>query len=100
MLLEQPVDVYINEGETAVFRCLHSGTTGVPWWIINGFQYSYNLLPARHTYRQQALLVRDVQLSDNASTYQCYFNHFDVVSTVGTLYYIIHHPGMFICTKH
>ena len=90
VLLSQPVDVTVVEGERATFRCAYNGTSGIPWWRINGFVYSFDQLPERRTYsvRDQILWVSNVQLSDNTSTHQCFFHPSGVASTIGRLYIV------------
>ena len=64
-------DIYVIQGQSAYFYCpLHSEI--FPVWTINGSP-TIGSLPARHRYSQasQTLEVRDTQLSDNGTTYQC-----------------------------
>ena len=64
-------DVHVIQGQSAYFYCpLHLKILSV--WTINGSP-TISSLPARHSYSQasQTLEVRDTQLSDNGTTYQC-----------------------------
>ncbi len=90
MLLDQPKDQLLEEGETAVFNCSYSGFSGHPWWVINGWIYSIDNLPDRISYRNQMLLIDNVMMSDNSTTYQCHFVP-STYSTVGVLY--VEEPG-------
>lgn len=88
MLIDQPQDAYVEVGETAKFNCSHTGTSHIPWWRINGYNYPIELLPPRcyyNTYNQR-LILSDVRLSDNSSTYLCFFGL--VSSSVGMVYVI------------
>lgn len=85
MILNQPQDVSVREGETAVFSCTFNGTNDIPWWIISGSAYPFDRLPFRHSYHDQMLYVSNVKLSDNSSTYQCIFQD-DTRSNIATLY--------------
>ena len=84
------MDVTVGEGERAAFRCAYNGTNEIPWWRISSFAYYFDQLPGRHIYsvRDKILWVSNVQLSDNASTYQCFFHPSGVASTIGRLYVV------------
>ena len=70
-ITDGPEDVTVNEGGTASFPCWVTGTTDLPFWYINDFIYTIQFFPPRHYYSNNTLLVLDVQLSDNGTTYQC-----------------------------
>lgn len=83
---DQPTDFNVSVGGTALFKCNYTGTPGIPWWRINGRSYSIRGLPdSRHYYHDYVLTVRDVTVSDNSSTYQCFFGS-GVFSTTGRLF--------------
>ncbi len=92
MLLDQPKDQLLEERATAVFNCSYSGFSGHPSWIINGYIYSVDDLPDRISYRNQTMFIYNVMMSDNSTTYQCYFVP-STYSTVGVLY--IQEPGTY-----
>ena len=72
VIINEPADAYVTEGDSAYFQCSYTGSSDLPVWTINGdhFIVSY---PPRHTYhsRNQVLEVFNTQLADNGSTYQC-----------------------------
>ena len=84
-----PQNVTVNEGESAMFPCLYTGTNEFPLWYINGASYAIlgtSLgLPERHRYFNQTITVRDVQLSDNGNTYRCSFLFGEITSEMATL---------------
>ena len=75
-----------------MFNCSYSGTTVLPFWFINGIFYPIDRLPSNHSYVGWRLIVRDVQLSDNNTHYQCAF--ITIRSNIGTLYVIPAKEGM------
>ena len=71
--ISQPQNLTVDVGETAVFHCDYEGTVELPFWYIGGSAYSVSGLPNRHSYRNRVLSVRDVQMMDTTTTYQCSF---------------------------
>ena len=64
-------DAHVIQGQSAYFYCpFHLEM--FPVWTINGSS-TIDSFPARNWYSQasQTLEVRDTQLSDNGTTYQC-----------------------------
>lgn len=66
-----PEDITVEEGASASFPCLITGTTSVPFWCIGGSVYSIRNLPSRHSYFNWTLTIANVEPSDNGTTYQC-----------------------------
>lgn len=85
MFSYQPEDVYVYEGETAVFNCSYTGTVQDPYWLINNSFYAHNELPLRHQYLNRRLRVLHVRPSDNSTTYQCFLLP-NTYSAIGVLY--------------
>ena len=92
MITNGPEDVTVTEGATAMFPCWIRGTNSLPFWYINGSVYMENL-PPRHYYvhSNRTLVVMDVQLSDNGTTYRC--SLVVVSSNVGVLTVDVAQPG-------
>lgn len=72
-ILWEPEDITVEEGDTAIFNCSYTGTLEVPFWYIGSDAFSLGSLPDRHMYLNEMLIVTDVRLSDNYTTYQCSF---------------------------
>ena len=60
-----------------------------PTWHINGASYAIQGetlgLPDRHRYSNQMMTVRDIQASDNGTTYSCSFLFGTIASSEATL---------------
>ena len=88
-ITQGPHSVTINEGESAIFPCLYTGTNEFPLWYINGASYAILGtclgLPERHSYFNQTITIRDVQPSDNGNTYRCSFLFGEITSKTATL---------------
>jgi hypothetical protein len=85
-IVKGPRNITVQEGSTAIFPCLITGTTDLPLWYIDGTSYNtFDILPARHMYfsSNMTLVVMDVQLSDNNTAYRC--SLFVVSSGIGVL---------------
>ena len=80
----QPHNVTVTEGNEASFACSFNGSFSVPGWKINGRTYTWNTLPAKHEFTGSQLVVSDVDVSMNGSTYQCFIGAM-YQSAVGTL---------------
>ena len=72
-IIEQPQDQVLYIGDTAIFSCFYNESYSIPYWYVNGVLYAINVLPKRHTYKNQTLIVNSVRASDNGSVYQCTF---------------------------
>ena len=84
-IIHGPENVTAYKCENATFPCWYNGTFSTPSWSINGTLYTTLNLPDRHYFstKNLSLTVVEVQLSDNATEYQCLF--FDVSSEPGVL---------------
>ena len=75
-IIQGPQNVTVNEGQSAMFPCLYTGTNNFPLWYINGALYAIlgtSLgLPERHSYFNQMITLTDVQPSDNGNTLQVF----------------------------
>ena len=73
--VHQPTDIIVKETEEANFSCTYSGAGGVVSWIINGLTVTLNMFPLNHRpwyyTNGQVLMVTNVNLQQNGSTYQC-----------------------------
>ena len=77
-IIEEPQDQVLHIGDTAIFSCFYNESYSIPYWFVDGVLYAINVLPKRHTYTHQTLIVNPVRASDNGSVYQCTF--FEVAS--------------------
>ena len=88
-ITQGPQNVTVVEGESAVFTCSYTGTFEFPTWHINGASYAIQGetlgLPERHRYSNQMMTVRDVQASDDGTTYSCSFLFGTIASSEATL---------------
>lgn len=76
----------MNSGRTIHFGCeCYEENQGFPSWIINNATYSITRLPWPYYFDTElsSLVIPQVSVSMNTSTYQCYRGDF---SSVGTLY--------------
>ena len=73
--LKQPRDVVVRENAPANFSCLISNGNPIITWIINMRTFSPGRLPNGHRLLRQdygqVLVINNVQLEQNGSTYQC-----------------------------
>lgn len=87
VITQEPQDLTVYEGESVSFSCLYYGTNEHPIWYINGLSYPIQGLwlglPERHIYFNQTMTVRDVDSSNNGTTYRCSF--YSVTSQTATL---------------
>ena len=67
------MEVHCGVNEAAVFPCQYEGSMLTPQWIINSTVYGSldSQLPLDHFYHDRTLSVRNVQLWQNKTTYQC-----------------------------
>ena len=61
----------------------------IPIWVINGFNFVWNSLPEQHNFDGEELIVQNVALSLNGSTYQCLLPEFGR-SSIGILFVSLH----------
>ena len=90
-IIEGPEDTSVIEGSAAEFPCFFVGTSNIPLWKINNTVYSIDELPSEHFYRNQTLLVTNVNLSLNLTKYQCQIAN--IKSSVAVLI-VFPGPGM------
>ena len=69
----QLTDMEVGVYETAVFPCRYEGSAATPQWIINSTTYgSLNSeLPPNHFYHNYTLSVRNINIWQNTTRYQC-----------------------------
>ena len=94
MITHGPEDVTVVEGASASFPCFITGTAGVPFWDIGGSVRTVRNLPDRHYYSNFTLTVRDVELSDSGTKYQCLIHI--VASHTAVLTVVTHTEGISI----
>ena len=94
-ILQGPMNLSVEEGQTARFPCNYSGSD-VPVWYIGGTLYVVFQLPPRHlySYSERAMIVHNVALSDNRTAYRCSLNGV-VNSATATLTVIQRSKGNF-----
>ena len=87
VILEGPMNLTVEEGRTARFPCNYSGANEIPEWYIRGALYVAFQLPPRHRYShfERAIIVHNVSISDNGTTYRCSLNYGQVNSDTATL---------------
>ena len=72
--MRKPQDTKAVVGNNAFFPCIYTGTRGVPHWLINQtITHVVSQLPLGHSYNGTGLIVHNVDVSINATTYQCCF---------------------------
>ena len=92
-LLQEPKNVTVFEGMDAFFPCYYHGTSGIPTWRIANHEFATSALPPRYFYNGSGLVVSNVDLSLNMTSYSCFFivygtegQFVDIESTTGYLY--------------
>ena len=73
MFVDEPQDVCVYEGSSALFRCTMAGAISTPFWKINGQIYSSIRLPEQHEFNGTGLVVRSADLSMSNSMYSCLY---------------------------
>ena len=93
IFIHQPQDTTTVSGNDVFFPCTYTGTRGVPHWLVNQTSAHFvSALPSKHSYNGSGLIVHNVEVSMNATKYQCCFElHLgqgvidDICSSVGML---------------
>ena len=92
MFLQEPKNVTVVESTDAFFACSYTGTSDVPSWKIAGIIFVTSALPPKHSYNGSGLVVSNVDLSLNMSSYACFFSEYigrgrfrDIESNTGFL---------------
>ena len=70
----EPNNVTVTEGMDAFFACTYVGTSGVPSWRIANHVFAINALPPRHLFNGSGLIVSNVDMSMNMTSYSCLFS--------------------------
>ena len=89
--VDQPQDATVCVGNQLKMDCNFRGISSAPLWLINSTVYRSSELPPHHMYDGRTLIVNNVFLEDNDTTYQCFFGLFvngsfcQLRSTVGKL---------------
>ena len=96
-ILQGPTDLTVEEGHAARFPCNYSGPSEAPVWYINDVLYVVFQPPPRHTYlySEKAMVVHNVAISDNGTTYRCALSNGQVNSNTATLTVIPRTKGRF-----
>ena len=71
--LEEPRNVTVVERTDAFFACSYRGIRGVPSWRIDNIPFVISTLPPKHSYNGSGLVVSNVDLSLNMTSYACFF---------------------------
>ena len=79
----------LSEGSEARFGCTYNGSSLIPSWRINDIIYVWSSLPEKHVYDGHTLIVQNVDITLNGSTYQCLIPGI-AQSSVGLLIVLIH----------
>ena len=91
IFLQEPRNVTVTEGVDAFFPCTYYGTNRSPHWKINSSIYSISDLPPRHLYNGSGLVISNVDLSLNMTSYSCFIEviargeFIDIESNIGFL---------------
>ena len=74
VFMHQPQDTEAVSGNDAFFPCIYTGTRGAPHWVVNQTRaYPVSALPSGHSHNDTGLIVHSVDISMNATKYQCCF---------------------------
>ena len=74
VFIRQPQDTKAVSGNDAFFPCTYTGTSGAPHWSVNQTRsYPVSALPSGHSHNNTGLIVHSVDISMNATEYQCCF---------------------------
>lgn len=89
--VDQPQDATVCVGSQVKMDCTFRGLPSAPLWLINSTVYTSSGLPPHHIYDGYTLIINNVLLDSNDTTYQCFFALFvdgsicQIKSTVGKL---------------
>ena len=108
VFIHQPQDTKAVSGTDAFFPCTYTGTRGVPHWSVNQTRsYPVSALPSGHSHNDTGLIVHSVDISMNATKYQCCFEFHvgqgviePICSSVGMLIIIITTGQTFFCIRY
>ena len=64
----------VFEGMDAFFPCYYHGTSGIPTWRIGKTEFATSALPPPYFYNGSGLVVSNVDLSLNMTSYSCFFS--------------------------
>lgn len=88
-VIEQPQSsVEVEEHKNASIVCKFAGTDISPNWLINESAYTPSFLPSKHYYNGTNLIIVDVSMASNGTTYCCFLLFWDgsnITSDVATL---------------
>lgn len=76
-------------GETVRFECVHQNGFEAITWVIDGYYYTIFNLPEMHSRVGDAVIVTNVDLRMNGTTYQCI-----VQSMLSNLVYLLVESGV------
>ena len=79
----------LSEGSDARFGCSYNGSSLIPSWRINDVIYVWSSLPEKHVYDGHTLIVKNVDITLNGSSYQCLIPGI-AQSSVGLLIVLTH----------
>ena len=78
----QPQNTTVCAGDQARMDCAYMGTASSPYWRINSTVYPSFDLPPNHRFDGRSLIVTNVFLEYNDTTYQCFFEILTNDSTI------------------
>ena len=74
IFIRQPNNTEAAIGKSVFFPCTYNGTRGAPHWVVNQTHtYLVSALPSGHSHNGTGLIVDNVDISMNATKYQCCF---------------------------
>ena len=74
IFIHQPHNTEATIGKSAFFPCTYNGTRGAPHWVVNQTHtHLVSALPSGHSHNGTGLIVDNVDISMNATEYQCCF---------------------------
>ena len=105
VFVREPQDTKAVSGNDAFFPCTYTGTRGAPHWSVNQTRaYPVSALPSGHSHNDTGLIVHSVDISMNATKYQCCFEFHvgqgvikPVCSSAGMLIIITAGQKFFVC---
>lgn len=91
----EPHDVTVHEGETVKFCCMYNSGEFSSWYI-NGTLHHRARLTGHYEYNFDWLIVRNVTLSLNNTSFQCVLPSSGLQSAIGVLYVV---PSRYLILK-
>ena len=82
IFVEEPQNVTVPEGVDVFFPCSYQGISGVPTWRISKQVFISSDLPPKHSFNGSGLIVHNVDLSLNMTSYSCFFSVYQGGGTI------------------